>query len=166
MLTKRWNLLCDTPPVTILIDNKEVIQRMQAGLPSLGIKKHLVPEYDLWAEAIELTNTLPFTIKWQWVKAHQDTQKLDDLIIHGPLTAIATINVLCDKLATSAYNIPPPLITCPHHMNASKLSINIDNQRVHTNLNDHITNAYHTPKLRDYILERTGWTLTVFNSVD
>ena len=39
MLTKRWNLPHDTPPVTILIDNKEAIERMQAGLPCLSIKK-------------------------------------------------------------------------------------------------------------------------------
>ena len=139
---------------------------MQVGLPGLSIKKHLVPEYDLWAEAIELTNTLPFPIHWQWVKAHQDTQKTDDLILYGPLTATATVNVLCDKLATSAYTIAPPLDTSPRHMNASKVSITIDNQRVHTNLIDHISHAYHTPKLRDYILKCNGWTLTVFNSVD
>ena len=129
-------------------------------------KKHLVPEYDLWAEALELVHTLPFPIKWQWVKAHQDTHKLEDLLIYGPLTVTATINVLCDKLATSAYTIPPPSSSNPHHMHASKVSITIQSQRVHTNMNDIIAHEYHTLKLRDYILERTGWTIATFNSVD
>ena len=63
MLTKRWNLTHDIPPVTILVDNKEVITRMQNGMPGLGIQKHLVPEYDLWAESIHLTHILPYPIK-------------------------------------------------------------------------------------------------------
>jgi len=166
MLSKRWNIPHGTPPVTILVDNKEVIDRMTSGLPGLSIKNHLVPDYDLWAEAIALVNTLPFPVHWKWVKAHQDTQKLDDLLVFGPLTANATINVLCDKLATSAYAITPPHSLNPHHMHASKVSITIHNQRVHTNMNHIIAHAYHMPKLRDYILERTGWTTDIFNSVD
>ena len=47
MLTVRWGLDESTPPVTIRIDNKEVISRMDAGLPGLSITAHLVPEYDL-----------------------------------------------------------------------------------------------------------------------
>ena len=64
MVTVRWGLDESTPPVTIHIDNKEVISRMDAGLPGLSIKAHLVPEYDLWAEAIHLTDTLPFPVSW------------------------------------------------------------------------------------------------------
>ena len=33
-------------------------------------------------------------------------------------------------------------------------------------MNHIIAHAYHMPKLRDYILERTGWTTDIFNSVD
>ena len=107
----------------------------------------------MWAEAIDLEKTLPFPVEWQWVKAHQDTQKLDDLLVYGPLTANATINVLCDKLATSAYTITPPHSPNPHHMHASKVSITINRQRVHTNMNYMISHEYHSPKLRNHILD-------------
>ena len=92
--------------------------------------------------------------------------KLDDLLVYSPLTANATINVLCDKLATSAYTITPPHSPNLNHMYASKVSITINRQRVHTNMNYMISHEYHSPKLRNYILERTGWTLNTFKSVD
>ena len=139
---------------------------MTSGLLQLSIRNHLVPEYDLWAEALDLVKTLPFPLKWQWVKARQDTQKLDDLLVYGPLTAISTINILYDKLATSAYTIIPPHSLNPHHIHASKVSITINHQRVHTHMNYMISHEYHSPKLKNYILERTGWTLNTFKSVD
>ena len=64
MLTLQWILTNDIPHVTILVDNKEVITRIQYGLPSLNIKRHLALEYNLWAESLHLANTLPFPIKW------------------------------------------------------------------------------------------------------
>lgn len=64
MLRKRWNLTNDIPPVTILVDNKEVITYIQSGMPCLSIKIHLAHMYGLWAEALHLTNTLPFPIQW------------------------------------------------------------------------------------------------------
>ena len=166
MLTKRWNLTHDIPLVTILVDNKGVITRMQNGLPGLGIKKHLVPEYDLWAEVIHLTRTLPYPIKWKWVKAHQDSIKIDNLLVYGPLSATATVNVYCDKLATSAYRLPHPTSTQPHHMISSKISITINDEYIHTNLTPLISQAYHLPKIREHIMERTGWSSTTFDTVD
>ena len=47
MLSIRWNLDKTIPLVKILVDKKEVINRIQDGLPGLSIKRHLVPEYDL-----------------------------------------------------------------------------------------------------------------------
>ena len=80
---------------------------MDECLPGLSIKSHLVPEYDLPAEATHLTASLPFPIVWKWVKAHQDTCKIDNSVIFGPHTKIASINIFCAKLATSAYRLPP-----------------------------------------------------------
>ena len=166
MLTVRWGLDESTPPVTIHIDNKEKISRMDAGLPGLSIKAHLVPEYDLWAEAIHLTDTLPFPVSWQWVKAHQDTDKLDGRIIFGPHTKIASINIFCDRLATSAYRLPPPPSSNPHHMVSSKASLSINNQRQHTNLPESVLCAFHTPALRAHLYQRTGWSQSTFDMVD
>lgn len=66
----------DTPTVTILVDNTEVITRIQSRLPSISIIRRLAPKYDLRAEAIHLASSiLPFLITWQWIKAHQDDVK-------------------------------------------------------------------------------------------
>ena len=50
-------------------------------------------------------------------------------IFHGPYTKIETVNILCEKLATSAYTMPPPTDTNPPHMHAAKIFITIDAQK-------------------------------------
>ena len=65
MLSIRWSLDKTTHPGTILVDHKEVIIRMKDDLPGLSSKCHLIPEYELWTEAIKLTQNLPFSVKWQ-----------------------------------------------------------------------------------------------------
>ena len=139
---------------------------MNMGLPNLSIKHHLAPEYDLWAEAITLATQLPFKVTWQWVKSHQDTQKIDNKVIFGPHSRPTTINILCDKLATSAYRLTPPPSMNPLHMPHSQATLSIHGRRIHTHLNDDILYAYHAPALRQHILERTKWTVTTYNTVD
>lgn len=73
------------------------------------------------------------------------------------MTVTATFNVLYDKLATSAYAIPLPQYTCPYHMNALKVSLTIKNQHIHKDMNLTILQVYHTPAIKEYTLEHTGW---------
>ena len=88
--------------------------------------------------------------------------KIVDLVVHGPLTVTATINVLYDKIATFAYNLPIPACSDPHNINAAKVLITIQAQRIHTNINHIILHKYHTPKLKEYIIERTGRNNQIF----
>ena len=37
---------------------------------------------------------------------HQNDIKIDNKVVYFPLTCNATVNLLCDKLATSTYNLP------------------------------------------------------------
>lgn len=83
MLTVRCGLMAEISTVTILVDNTEIMFRIQDRLPSISIRYHLAPEYDLWAEEIHLSSALPFSIKMQWVKAHQDDVKISNLIAYG-----------------------------------------------------------------------------------
>lgn len=78
----------------------------------------------------------------------------------------ATIYVLCNKLATSAYNLTLNMCSNPHHTNTAKVSITIQGQRIHTNMNHIISNEYHTPELKEYSIECTWWTIQVFQTVD
>lgn len=59
MRCQRWGLSSNIPPGTVLVDNKEVINRMQNGLPHLSIR-YLSPEYDVWDDAIYPPQTFPF----------------------------------------------------------------------------------------------------------
>lgn len=95
----------------------------------------MVPEYDIWYEAIYLTNVFLFQIKWQWVKDHQDDITISGLITYAPLIATAKVNVLCHKLATSVYNIPLLKLTSPYHINIATTSLTVINQRIHININ-------------------------------
>ena len=51
-------------------------------------------------------------------------------------------------------------------MNASKISITINDEYIHTNLTPLISQAYHMPKIKEHILERTGWSSNTFDTVD
>ena len=87
-------------------------------------------------------------------------------MVYGPLSATATVNILCNKLATSAYKLPHPTSLQLYHMNASKISITINDEYIHTNLTPLISQAYHMPKIKEHILERTGWSSNTFDTVD
>ena len=51
-------------------------------------------------------------------------------------------------------------------MHASKASISIHHDRLHTNLPEAILSAFHTPALQAHIFERTGWSKLIFDTVD
>ena len=92
----------DFPPtLTIYIDNSEVVRRGQTKVPRLGIKQQLVLDYDLWATTEQILNALPGTIKWKWVKGHQEQGagskwRLD-----------VALNTFCDKKAEAARALEP-----------------------------------------------------------
>ena len=62
----------------------------------------MLPEYDLWAESMALIFQLPFHINWTWIKAHQESIKIDNNIVYGPLIRNDKVNHLCDKINTSS----------------------------------------------------------------
>lgn len=141
---------------------------MQEGLPNLSTKGYLFPKYDLWSEAIHLTTILTFPIQWQQIKVYQDDIKISRLLIYRPITATATatVNVLCDKQATSASKNPIPERTSSFHMNTAKPSLTIKNQRIHIYTNLYILQAYHTSDNKEYIREHTGCNNHTFQLVD
>jgi hypothetical protein len=70
--TKQW------PIVTLVIDNKEVVDRGDDLWPSfMNVNQYLTHDYDLWLVMGDLQRWLPLRINFEWIRSHQDSVEND-----------------------------------------------------------------------------------------
>jgi hypothetical protein len=97
--TKGW------PGVTLLIDNKEVVDRGDAKQPSfMNVNQYLTHDYNLWMVMGELQYRIPLRINYEWIRSHQTAETNTDI------NQYIKLNNEVDILATEAYSdntIPP-----------------------------------------------------------
>ena len=56
---------------------------------------------------------LPFSIQWTCIKSRQYDIQIDNKVVYAPLPHDTTVNLLCDKLTTSSYNLLRGNVTPP-----------------------------------------------------
>ena len=165
----------DRGAITMHIDN---ISSYTAGDPPQkgeGPLRHLTDDYHLKLLKQECTKALQahnIQIHWCHVKSHQDLPKNQQKDKKGkalPLTQPALLNIDCDRRAEAMYTHPDkkqrpthtPLL--PNMVKAYFISNGITNNK---KLKTQITRDMHGPPLTEYILNKTGWTRQIFETVD
>ena len=93
----------NSPPIdtTIHIDNSGVVHR-SSDTP-FSIQQCILPDWDIFNEALQVCLTIPGTIKVQHIKSHQDR----DTNTPKTLPLPARLNILADAKTHKAYT------TCP-----------------------------------------------------
>jgi hypothetical protein len=68
------------PTVTLLIDNKEVVNRGNTLLPLfLNVQTYLMHDFDLWMLMADLQKRLRITVQFEWIKSHQTAIDSDEM---------------------------------------------------------------------------------------
>ena len=57
-------------PVTIWLDNAEVLERANNPIWDANVKKHLVLDYDLWQAMAGFQELITTPLKWEKVDSH------------------------------------------------------------------------------------------------
>jgi hypothetical protein len=146
------------PSLTLLIDNKEVVDRGSVLYPEfMNIKEYLTHDYDLWCVLSNLQINLKTTVHFEWIKGHQS------LTDEEPSKDSIQINNDVDKLASDMYkfNLPSPHrgvfhsgIVC-FHQNGFHI------QDIFKAVSSHESDK----DLIDYYISK-GWTMTALERVD
>jgi hypothetical protein len=64
---------------TLLIDNKEVVNRGNSTPIFLNVRTYLLLDYDLWLLMVELQNLLQVNVMFEWIKSHQSSLDSDNM---------------------------------------------------------------------------------------
>jgi hypothetical protein len=92
------------PRTTLLIDNKEVVNRGDILCPSfMNVAQYLTHDFDIWMVLADLQKRLNITIDFEWIKSHQDNADNEESQIKIGL------NKDVGDLAMRAYLINGPL---------------------------------------------------------
>ena len=158
-LSRRWpQVLTKTCSLDIYFDSQITIHRADTN-PTLR-KDFLSLDFDLWILLRQLRHRIPFHVNFLWVASHQDPNPGFRAL---PPSVLANIQV--DALAqTTRETVTSPLPTL--HIPESEVAISIDHVRYHHFPQDIIRAHRHTPPLQQYILSKTGWTESQFQSID
>jgi hypothetical protein len=155
------------PWIRIATDNQGLITRIKDGLAARTrfAGAGLSPEYDVVNEIIAITQRLPFPLKWEHVKGHQDDKKQ-----WYELTWMETLNVRADLHATSGLDIASTI----DEQQAKKINL-IPSSKVALRIYDTDITSHHASHLRKAatrpaIVQRThkhhGWTPIQFEMID
>ena len=94
------------PSITVYSDNKEAIGKANEEKQRFNTSEFLKPEYDLEKLIWDFQNILPFKVKHQWIKGHQNETKTGEPI-YGPFLRPVQLNIEMDGLAKAGCSLPP-----------------------------------------------------------
>ena len=149
--------------ITHYLDNESVIARIKQNHESCyeTATQKLLPEHDVIEEITRLLRLLPITVKFKWIKGHQDIKKkYDDL----PLPA--QLNCDADKEATIAMqnNTDHPKIVPP--LPSTPCQIIIQDESVTNQIKRRVHEAMQAPKLQAYTCQKFNWTVETHDKID
>ena len=140
-------------------DNKGLIQRLNNHLHSpITPREYLLTDSDVELQILWSFDALQQTgihIRLFHVKGHQD-----NTIPYDELSRPAQLNVQADKLAT--IQLKKKQRSTPYYrLPASKVMLVINRQEITAGFKFFIRNAYLTPDLRTYMIDKFNWHATV-----
>jgi hypothetical protein len=151
--------------VTVYIDNREAGKRGTADDMYINIGDYLRADHDISRLLQQLITASPVTIDYVWVKSHQDELPTGE-IIHGPFLRPVQLNQYVDTLASHGRNaardclVPKPVFSTTVFQIYSKAGVAIDDW------GHYLVNVVNGRTMREYYLERRGWTSTELGTVD
>ena len=151
------------PPVTVYIDNQALVKRGAKLTPvRLTLKAHSVPDFDLWELTNEILKSLPFCLKCEWIKGHQD-----DTVAPVDLETPALLNIAADHQATTKQNHHSdiPAEVKPFLSQGVIGYYDKDGAEI-MNLYHYIADKLHSPAMREYLIDKFQWTREIQSSID
>ena len=153
-------------PVTIALDNQEVLDRTYNDPTETNISDFMCPEWDLWKMMRLLKRLLPIRVNFVKIKSHQDVNEMGQTI-HGPYDLMTTMNMEADKLATLArhyaleLSIPRPLYSFTGIILVEKsTSLQI------TDLREYLLMTRHGKELIEYLTRKYNWEEHIPTMID
>jgi hypothetical protein len=146
------------PDVTLLIDNKEVVDRGEELWPSfMNVSNYLVHDFDLWMVMAELQRRLFLTINFQWIRSHQtDVSPETD-------STLVQLNNDVDILASKAYSAQSALVERGTFL-AGSVCYHQSGHHVQ-DIYDAIRSRESNERIIDYYRSK-GWTLENLEIID
>ena len=151
--------------VTILIDNKTVVERGNVSQDLINLSDYNIPDQDLWSLTTELIKKLPIKVQMKWVKGHQDTNKYGERI-HGPFTKEVQMNILVDELATRGIKMGENTRIRRPNFSTSGISIYDKNDLHISDIRGFMTETVNGNRMIEYLKERRGWTEQVLETIE
>jgi hypothetical protein len=143
------------PPITFLADNKSLLSGLQhRSSKPLHPTQCVQPEHELLFSTVQNVSGSR-QLQFRHVKGHQDPNSSSD----------AYLNNECDRLATTARELPTP--EGPARLSHRTATLLLNGLEVSSKIADHLKYAYSSQALRDYYLVKfPSWTPSVVNDVD
>ena len=141
----------------ITADNKQAIEMAQTYTLPINISETQTPEYDIHKVLHLLQQQIPVTIKYQWVKGHQD-ELSDGSKIHGPFSRTIQTNINMDYLAKRAATRSPTEQLIRPMFSTTVMGAYDSNNIFISDIYTHILNQTTYDNLYIYLKGKHQWT--------
>lgn len=148
--------------ISIWIDNKETIKRSTTDKQRMNVSEFWAPEYDVERLIWDIKQLLPATMKFKWVKSHQDETK-DGQKINGPFKREVQLNIEMDALAAKGLLLPQTKRAIYSHTVGGFY----DNEgKLATNLSKFLYKTINGPTIFEYIGRKFNWEREDLDKID
>ena len=156
----------DLPPIYIYSDNEQAIEMANKQEDPINISDTLKFEYDLQGLLHQIKHLLPVTVKYQWVKAHQDELTTSRQKIFGPFQRHVEMNIIADSLANKASKLTRH--DCLQRPTYSSTAIGVyTKQGVFIgDLQEQLTLNMHGNDLLEYLTQKHQWNNTSIQTIN
>ena len=151
--------------VMILIDNKNVVKRMEQEHDPFNISDYRVPDYDLWKLSTELVKRMPIRLKFKWIKAHQNETEGGEKV-NGPFHREVEMNILVDKLATRGLEESKNMRVYKPIFSTTVIGIKTRDGKDVEDLRKYLLMEKNGNDLIRYYRERKGWDQQTIKQID
>ena len=125
--------------------------------PPVNISETIVPEYDLQALLHKIQNLFMGTIRYKWVRGHQDELKETKEKIHGPFQQEVQLNIMVDKLASDVTSTEEYSTIMRPVYSTTVMGLYDDDGIYVGDIKQHLTEKAHQQSLIEYVMKKHGW---------
>ena len=151
--------------VIALVDNKNVVKRMEKGQDPFNIRDYSVPDYDLWTLSTRLLQQLPIKVRCKWIRAHQNENSMGKKL-NGPFSREVELNIVADDLATTGLHqanndrIKKPIF------HATRIGLKTAEGKDVEDLRKYLLKRTNGDDILNYYRERRGWDRDIIQTID
>ena len=122
--------------------------------PPLNTNKTTAPEYDIQTLIHKIKTILPMTVKFKWVKGHQNKDKKTGQKIYGPFPRKVDLNIIADKEAHRTACITQHLSPRQPTYSTTIMGLYTKDNVYIADMHHHITMVLHQQTLWNYLLKK------------